>query len=47
MVHSIQAVIVGNITRELPLNPSVPPSIKGMMPVGLPSESNSTKLTYF
>lgn len=30
-VHSMQAFIPGNITRTLPLNPSVPPSTNGIM----------------
>lgn len=29
-VHSMHAVIPGKITRQLPLKPSVPPSISGI-----------------
>ena len=47
MVHSTQGVTDGKITREFPLKPSVPPSIKGMIlsGLGLPSGLYSTKLT--
>ena len=30
-MHSMQAFIPGNITRTLPLKPSVPPSTNGIM----------------
>lgn len=42
-VHSKHGVTPGSMTRAWPLNPSVPPSIKGLIVdiSGLPSSSNS------
>ena len=42
-VHSKQGVTPGSITRAWPLNPSVPPSIRGFIVAwsGCPASSNS------
>lgn len=44
-MHSKQAVKPGRIARACPLNPSVPPSIMGLMvsSLGVPSSSNSVE----
>lgn len=45
-MHSTQGVRKGNITRALPLKPSVPPSIRGTIVdvSGSPFLLNDTKL---
>ena len=44
--HSKQDVMRGNMRRDWPENPSVPPSMSGMIVsgIGSPSSSNSTRL---